>query len=151
MTAEAPVPGPSHWHPRGMQPHLAHSPPASLASASRGSRGSTDPWSGFCPSQLGAILEIPSGGMLCDSVCSPPLSEPGLSWLLNEGADGRFLQPRPGLKVNPCPVPAFPEEEGEVPGQPPTPAPCPRHRPARTWLRPCRRSALLRPGPPGLR
>ena len=119
---------------------------------------STDPWSGFCPSQLGAILETPSGagrqepgGMLCDSVCSPPLSEPGLSWLLNEGADGTIPQPRLGLKVRPCPGPAFPEEEGEVPGQPPTPARCPRLRPARTWLRPCRRSALLRPGPPGLR
>lgn len=96
---------------------------------------------------FGAILGNPSGRgrALCDASSSPPLSEPGLASLINEGDDGSTSKVSSWLKGEPLPGPRLPEE-GEVPGPPPTPAGSPR--PTHTWPQPRHYTALW-PGPPG--
>lgn len=69
---------------------------------------------------FGAILGNPSGGSraLCGSSLSPPLSEPGLAWLLNEGADSTAPAVSSRLKGETLARPRLPEEEG-CPDRPP--------------------------------
>lgn len=153
MAPRAPAVSPSLCHPRGLQPHLTPFPPASLESALIRIGGAQILGLASALPPSGAILETPSGrgdrepaGALCDSGRSPPLSEPGSTWLLIQGADGRIPEVSSRQEGEPLPCPRLPEREGWRG----SPLPWPRATgPARTWLRARRYRALLRPGPPG--